>query len=213
MDVAIINYGINNLYSVHNACTKIGLNSVITDDYDTIMKSKISILPGVGAFSEAMKSIRKKKIDRGIYDFINTGKPFFAICLGMQLLFSESEEFKVTKGLDIIKGNVIKFRSQNDKKMIVPHVGWNQIQFHNKNFTNSVMRNNSENEFMYFVHSYHVVPDCSDIELTSTKYQDIRYCSAILKDNVTAFQFHPEKSGNSGMKIFNSIKELVVEGK
>ena len=209
MDVAIINYGMNNLYSVQNACDKIGLESIITDDYDVIMRSKVAILPGVGAYSEAMKSIKAKKLDRAIYDFINSGKPFFGICLGMQLLFKESEEFGNNKGLGVIDGNVKKFKSDIKKKLIVPHVGWNKVFFRNKNHTKSIMKNNINEDFMYFVHSYHVVLESNDIELTSTEYQDKSYCSSIIKENITAFQFHPEKSGNAGMKIFREIKKLV----
>ena len=209
MNIAIINYGMNNLYSVQNACDKIGLDSIITDDYDIIMKSKIVILPGVGAYLEAMKSIKAKKLDRAIYDFIDSGKPFFGICLGMQLLFTESEEFGNNKGLGIIDGNVIKFKSNIQKKLIVPHVGWNKVSFRNKNHEKSIMKNNLNKDFMYFVHSYHVVLESNEIELTSTEYQDIDYCSSIIKENITAFQFHPEKSGNAGMKIFKEMKKLV----
>ena len=209
MDIAIINYGMNNLYSVQNACKNLGIESVITDDHDKILKSKIAILPGVGAFREAINSIKRKKLDNSIYDFINTGKPFFGICLGMQLLFEQSEEFGFTEGLKILKGSVIKFDSNLEKELIVPHVGWNKVSFNNSNYLQSVMRNNNNEDFMYFVHSYYVVLESEDIELTSTTYQDKRYCSSITKENITAFQFHPEKSGNSGMKIFDEIKKLL----
>ncbi len=209
MDVAIINYGMNNLYSVQNAFKNIGIKSVITDDHDKILKSKMAVLPGVGAFGEAIKNIKKKKLDKTIYKFIESGKPFFGICLGMQLLFEQSEEFGISEGLNIFEGNVIKFESSLRRKLIVPHVGWNKISFNNSNYPNSVMRNNKNNDFMYFVHSFYVVPKCKDIELTSTIYQDKRYCSAITKENITAFQFHPEKSGDAGMKIFFEIKKLL----
>ena len=209
MDVAIINYGVSNLYSVQNACHKVGLTSVITEDYDVIMNSQIAILPGVGAYSEAMKSIKSKKLDKSIFDFIDSGKPFYGVCLGMQLLFEESEEFGNCKGLGLIKGNVVKFKSNDKVKLIVPHVGWNKISFRNKNYIDSVMSKNENEDFMYFVHSYHVIPTLKDIELTSTKYQNNVYCSSILKENITAFQFHPEKSGSQGMKIFNEIKDRI----
>lgn len=209
MNVAIINYGINNLHSVQNACSKLNLNSIITDDYKTIMSSKIAILPGVGAFSEAMKSIKMKKLDKAIYDFIESGKSFYGICLGMQLLFDESEEFGSSKGLGLIKGNVVKFKSKTENKIIVPHVGWNKIIFENQNYLNSVMKNTLNEDFMYFVHSYYVVPELRDIELTTTKYENTTYCSAIIKENITAFQFHPEKSASSGINIFKEIKKLM----
>lgn len=210
MEIAIINYGMNNLYSVQNACNNIGVKSIITDDHEKILKSKIAILPGVGAYGNAINSLKEKKLDTTIRNFIDSGKPFFGICLGMQLLFEESEEFGSTNGLNILKGKVIKFDTDIKKNLIVPHVGWNQISFNSENnHKNSVMKNNNNGEFMYFVHSFHVVPQSDDIELTSTTYQDMKYCSSIKKENITAFQFHPEKSGETGNKIFKEIKKLL----
>ena len=209
MEISIINYGMNNLYSVQNACYNEKINSIITDDHDKILNSKIAILPGVGAFKEAIYNIKKKKLDKTILNFINSGKPFFGICLGMQLLFNESEEFGSTKGLGVFEGKVIKFKSNKIKNIIVPHVGWNKITFNENNYKSSVMKNNFDNDFMYFVHSFHVLPEINDLQLTSTNYGDINFCSAIKKDNITAFQFHPEKSGIAGKKIFKEIKKLL----
>ena len=201
MEISIINYGMNNLYSVQNACYNEKINSIITDDHDKILNSKIAILPGVGAFKEAIYNIKKKKLDKTILNFINSGKPFFGICLGMQLLFNESEEFGSTKGLGVFEGKVIKFKSNKIKNIIVPHVGWNKITFNENNYKSSVMKNNFDNDFMYFVHSFHVLPEIKDVQLTSTNYGGINFCSAIKKDNITAFQFHPEKSGIAGKKF------------
>ncbi len=209
MEISIINYGMNNLYSVQNACYNEKINSIITDDHDKILNSKIAILPGVGAFKEAIYNIKKKKLDKTILNFINSGKPFFGICLGMQLLFNESEEFGSTKGLGVFEGKVIKFKSNKIKNIIVPHVGWNKITFNENNYKSSVMKNNFDNDFMYFVHSFHVLPEIKDVQLTSTNYGGIKFCSAIKKDNITAFQFHPEKSGIAGKKIFKEIKKLL----
>ena len=209
MEISIINYGMNNLYSVQNACYNEKINSIITDDHDKILNSKILILPGVGAFKEAIYNIKKKKLDKTILNFINSGKPFFGICLGMQLLFNESEEFGSTKGLGVFEGKVIKFKSNKIKNIIVPHVGWNKITFNENNYKSSVMKNNFDNDFMYFVHSFHVLPEIKDVQLTSTNYGGINFCSAIKKDNITAFQFHPEKSGIAGKKIFKEIKKLL----
>ena len=209
MEISIINYGMNNLYSVQNACYNEKINSIITDDHDKILNSKIAILPGVGAFKEAIYNIKKKKLDKTILNFINSGKPFFGICLGMQLLFNESEEFGSTKGLGVFEGKVIKFKSNKIKNIIVPHVGWNKITFNENNYKSSVMKNNFDNDFMYFVHSFHVLPEIKDVQLTSTNYGGINFCSAIKKDNITAFQFHPEKSGIAGKKIFKEIKKLL----
>ena len=127
----------------------------------------------------------------------------------MQLLFNESEEFGSTKGLGVFEGKVIKFKSNKIKNIIVPHVGWNKITFNENNYKSSVMKNNFDNDFMYFVHSFHVLPEIKDVQLTSTNYGGIKFCSAIKKDNITAFQFHPEKSGIAGKKIFKEIKKLL----
>ena len=209
MEISIINYGMNNLYSVQNACYNEKINSIITDDHDKILNSKIAILPGVGAFKEAIYNIKKKKLDKTILDFIDSGKPFFGICLGMQLLFDESEEFGFTKGLGVFEGKVVKFKSNKIENLVVPHVGWNKVTFNENNYKSSVMKNNFDNDFMYFVHSFHVLPEINDLQLTSTNYGDINFCSAIKKDNITAFQFHPEKSGIAGKKIFKEIKKLL----
>jgi len=201
MDVAIINYGVSNLYSVQNACHKVGLTSVITEDYDVIMNSQIAILPGVGAYSEAMKSIKSKKLDKSIFDFIDSGKPFYGVCLGMQLLFEESEEFGVTKGLKLIKGKVKKFKETKNLK--VPHIGWNNLtpRINNKNILKMINRNNK----YYFVHSYYCVPKEDKIISSLTEYQNIKFCSSITQNNIVATQFHPEKSGEAGLKIIGGM--------
>ena len=163
MDIAIINYGMNNLYSVQNACLNLGLKPKITDNHFEIMNAKIAILPGVGAFSQAMEVIKKKNINKTILEFIESGKPFFGICLGMQLLFSESEEFGITKGLNIIKGRVKKFKSNNDK-LIIPHIGWNKIFTNNSEIKKTCLKYNNNEDFMYFVHSYYVIPEEKNVE-------------------------------------------------
>ena len=111
--------------------------------------------------------------------------------------------------MGVFEGKVIKFKSKKIKNIIVPHVGWNKITFNENNYKSSVMKNNFDNDFMYFVHSFHVLPEIKDVQLTSTNYGGINFCSAIKKDNITAFQFHPEKSGIAGKKIFKEIKKLL----
>ena len=210
MDVSIINYGVSNLYSVQNVLENIGLKSIITNDNNTIINSKIAILPGVGAFGEAMKKIKFYKLDTTILKFIETRKPFIAICLGMQLLFEESDEFGNYKGLGILKGSIKKLSFNQNEKILVPNIGWNKVFFPNKNYLNTVMKNNQNEDFMYFVHSYYAVPKSQEIVLTNTQYNNFIYCSAVNYENITAFQFHPEKSGNAGIKIFHSLKKMII---
>ena len=185
MDVAIIDYQMSNLHSVSSACEHVGLSSKITSNTKEIMDSKIAILPGVGAFGEAMSHLKKSKLDDCIIKFIGSGKPFFGICLGFQLLFENSEEFGKHKGLGVIKGVVKKFNFSSSKnvKYSVPQIGWNKIQKENLPWEDTILCKNDNNDFMYFVHSYYVDPDNRGIILSSTSYGEQKYCSAIRYNN------------------------------
>ena len=211
LDVAIIDYKMSNLHSVQAACRKVGLKSEITSDHDVILKAKSAILPGVGAFEEAMVHIEKLKLDRCIKDFIETGKPFVGICLGMQLLFTESDEFGHHRGLNIINGHVKRFDfiKESEEKYPVPQIGWNRIIKNSTEWDNTLLKDNSNGDFMYFVHSYYVIPNNIEVSITNTKYGSIEYCSTIRNGNIFACQYHPEKSGRVGNKIYKSLKKLI----
>ena len=187
MTIAIINYGASNLYSVKNCLNKLNLKSIITSDDEVIMQSSAAILPGVGAFGQAMYNIKKLKLDYSIYKFIETGKPFLAICLGMQLLFEKSFEFNQNKGLSLLQGDVKLI--DGSKNLKVPHIGWNKINLVNPSTRNSVYLKNYDGDFMYFVHSYYVDPKDKNIVLTKTNYQDFIFCSSVEYKNIIAFQF------------------------
>ncbi len=210
--VAIVDYGMGNLFSIMNICQHVGLQAIKTSEKDMIEKSSAVILPGVGAFGDAMGVLQKLDLVRVLEDVVSSGKPFLGICLGMQLLMSESEEFGIHKGLNIIKGRVVKFPNVNDKndKVRVPHIGWNKI-FLTKSSKDkgSILYKIDDGDFMYFVHSYYVAPQEKGRVITNTDYCGIRYCSGIQKDNLIAFQFHPEKSGSSGMQIFENFKRII----
>ena len=201
MKIAIIDYQLSNLFSVKHAFDYLKINSEITSDKSTLSRVDAAILPGVGAFGDAMDNLKKLDLIDPIKEFIRSGKPFMGVCLGMQLLFSESEEFGIHQGLNIVKGKVKKF-SNADKPIKVPQIGWNQILKADNNWNNSPLESIKSGEFMYFVHSYYVVPKDPSVILSETIYEDIGYCSSILKDNVFAAQFHPEKSGQEGIKIY-----------
>ena len=205
--IAIIDYQMSNLFSVKNALECLGIDSEITSDVTKIMAAKGAILPGVGAFAEAMKHLKTLDLIQPIKDFINSGKPFMGICLGFHLLFTESEEFGVTRGMDILQGKVESF-SRHVKSKKIPHIGWNRILTNNDvlkedSFINPLKDINSD-EYMYFVHSFYVDPDNKDIIATETEYDSFTFCSSVLKGNVFASQFHPEKSGTSGLKILKN---------
>jgi imidazole glycerol-phosphate synthase subunit HisH len=210
--VAIVDYGIGNLFSVLKACEHVGMNVQISSDADIISQADGLILPGVGAFKTAMSNMKSLKLDIQIERFSKTGKPVMGVCLGMQLLMSESEEFGLTKGLNIIEGACKKFpESFNDLKLRIPHIGWSGIYppGTEETFDNLLLNEIKNGELMYFVHSYYVIPDKKENILTTTDYQGFKYCSGIKKDNIFAFQFHPEKSAHKGMMIYENFKNIV----
>jgi glutamine amidotransferase len=205
--IIIIDYNLGNLFSVQHACTSLGLDAKISQDPKEIKQAKAIILPGVGAFNEAMNNLKKLNLRTPIQDHVNEGKPFFGICLGLQLLFTESDEFGNSKGLNLIPGKVLKFPKEvNGNKLIVPQIGWNTITPTNNGngFKNTPLEDLKDNEFAYFVHSYYVLPDNQADSLTNTDYEGHHYCSSIIKNNIFATQFHPEKSGIEGLKIYRN---------
>ena len=209
MDVAIIDYKMSNLFSVQAACQKVGLSSIITSDKNEILDAKIAILPGVGAFGEAMKYLKESSLDKTIHQFVDKGKPFVGICLGLQLLFDSSEEFGNCSGLGLIKGKVRKFKvhSFNSIKYPVPQIGWNNIISNGVSWEGTLLSNNIDNDFMYFVHSYYVEPQIKNVILSSTIYGNTEYCSSVQQNNIFACQFHPEKSGDIGLNIYKNLKK------
>jgi glutamine amidotransferase len=205
--VAIVDYGLGNLFSIDQACRQAGLSSFITSDVDFISTSDALILPGVGAFGDAMNSLKVNNLVSPIHNFVQTGKPFMGICLGMQLLFTESEEFGKHVGLNLIPGRIVRFPQTNsDGQLIrVPQIQWNQIRCpENKSWQNSVLKDIPNGSYMHFVHSYYAIPDDAANILSTSKYEGIEYTSAVVKDNITGIQYHPEKSAGLGIKIYEN---------
>jgi glutamine amidotransferase len=205
--VAIVDYEAGNLFSVEHACKAVGLKPIITNKPEDIFKSDAIILPGVGAFGDAMKSLYRLALDQPLREFAATGKPFMGICLGMQLLFSRSEEFGEHEGLKLIEGDVVKFPSVNEygEKNKIPQIGWNQINNPSEDrdkWHDTPLEQITNGEFMYFVHSFYAKPQNSENILSLTEYGGLAYCSAIIKKNIFATQFHPEKSASEGIKIY-----------
>ena len=190
--IAIIDYGAGNLKSVKNALDCLGVDSTITDKPEDVLKADSVILPGDGSFGWMMKNLEAKNLIFPIRDFIKSGKPFLGICLGLQALFEESEESPNVKGLCIFKGRVVKFR-----KGKVPQTGWNKITSCKKNI---FQKNIFFDDYMYFVNSYFVIPKDDFIIASVTDYYG-NFASAIQYKNITAMQFHPEKSGKGGIGL------------
>ncbi len=210
----IIDINMGNLFSVKQACEHAGLEVVITSEPEKIKMSDAVILPGVGAFGDAMSFLREKNLITTIKEVIAEQKPFFGICLGMQLLMSESEEFGKHQGLDIIQGRVIRFaeRNQTGTRVKVPQVGWNQVymsETFKKDPQKCYLSDLSDGEYMYFVHSFYVVPKDNNVVAMETIYEGMRYCSGLVKDNIFAVQFHPEKSADKGIKIYKNWAKFI----
>ena len=207
--VAIIDYNLGNLFSVKQACDTVGMNAALSSTKKDIEDAQALILPGVGAFIEAMKNLEQLDLIEAIKEAVLGGKPTFGVCLGLQLLFTESEEFGSGEGLDLIPGIIKKFPvTANEIKIKVPQIAWNRIYKEDQTWADTPLLELEEKDFMYFVHSYYVHPTDGSCILTSTNYSGIEYCSAILKDNIFATQFHPEKSANKGLSIYRNWAKL-----
>ena len=215
-DVAIVDYGMGNLYSVQSACEYAGMSARITTSSKAILNSEAVILPGVGAFGDAMANLKKLKLIETLRQAIESGKPFLGICLGMQLLMTESEEFGRHRGLGIFKGKVVKFReaARGTETFKVPQIGWNRVfPAPEKSWKGTLLESSDKGGFFYFVHSYYVKPADKKSVLCVSEYGGEKFCSGIQKDNVFAFQFHPERSGPAGLLIYKNLRRLIAAGR
>ena len=197
--IAIIDYGMGNLRSVQKAFEFVGYDAIVTDDIEKIRKADKIVLPGVGAFGDAIKTIREKHIDEEIYKAVELKKPFLGICLGMQMVFDKSYEYGEHEGLGIIKGE-IKLLPDNVKR---PHIGWNSLDI---KMRSPLFEGLGDEPYVYFVHSYFLETDAPVVSATTFYGREIQV--AAQKDNVFALQFHPEKSGNTGLKILKNFGGL-----
>lgn len=209
--IAVVNYGMGNLRSVSKALEKAGAETIVTSDARDISKANAIVLPGVGAFYHAMENLKKLELLQVLYKVIAKGTPFLGICLGFQLLFTESEEGDSCPGLNLIRGKVRRFNPAIMDKygMKVPHMGWNRIKIKKETPLLSTI---SDSSFMYFAHSYYVDPENKDIIITTTDY-GIEFVTMIQKENIFAMQFHPEKSGESGLKILKNFCRVTSKGR
>jgi glutamine amidotransferase len=208
--IAVIDYSIGNLFSVIQACKYVELDPYLTSDPADLKNADAVILPGVGAFAKGMDNLRSKGLDSALHDFVKTGKPFLGVCLGMQLLCEQSEEFEVSQGLGILKGSVQNFRRVVPENTPVPQVMWNEIQVGDQPWEGTPLEGANPNSHFYFVHSFYC-QFTDKISLSRTRYYGFEYASSVLKDNVFATQFHPEKSGREGIAIYRKWKELFLD--
>lgn len=202
--IAIMDYGIGNLGSVKNALDYLGYDNIITSDKNVILNADKVILPGVGAFKDAIDTFKKYEFDKVLNELIKKNTPILGICVGMQLLFEHDYEYGIHDGLGIIKGNVIKFDSIKDgKKYKIPHMGWNQIKVVKEN----KLLEGCNLKDVYFVHSYYGTNNDTNV-IAESEYAGVKFIAAIQKGNLYATQFHPEKSGEVGLKILKNFGEL-----
>lgn len=199
--IAIVDYGMGNLRSVENALDFLGIESIITSDKETIFNSDGIILPGVGAFPDAIDNIKEAGLDKVLKDAVNKGKPLLGICLGMQLLFEESDEVKLSKGLGFLKGRIEKLNID----LKVPHMGWNSLNMEKES---PILNGIKKGSHVYFVHSYYAVTGEEEILNAYADY-GVKVPGVVSKGNVYGIQFHPEKSGEVGLRMLKNFGEMI----
>ena len=201
--IAIIDYDAGNIKSVEKALQKLGQEVVVTSDADTILQADKVILPGVGAFGDAMANLRCTHLDDVIYQVVEKGTPFLGICLGLQLLFEKSDESEGVEGLGILKGAIRRIPEAEGLK--IPHMGWNSLDFPRKG---KLFQNLAPQSYVYFVHSYYLEAEDESIVVATTDY-GVHIHASVEKGHVFACQFHPEKSSDVGLQILKNFVELV----
>jgi glutamine amidotransferase len=200
---AIVNYNMGNLQSVKNAFLKLNSKATVVSDPDKLKEFDRVLLPGVGAFGDAMEHLKENGMDEAIVEFAKSGKPLLGICLGMQLLFNKSEEFGENKGLGLIEGEVVKFdKNRFASSLKIPHMGWNEIKVKK----NPLFLDLQKEFYLYFVHSYHA--KCDEKYAIGTTNYGYEFVSAVQKENIYGIQPHPEKSHNNGLKIVENFLKV-----
>ena len=206
-DIVIIDYGAGNLHSVVNAIEKLGYRPLITSSPDDVLAAPAVILPGVGAAADAMSNLKKMDLVGAVRRVIGEDRPFLGVCLGLQLMMDSTEEGGKQECLGIVHGKVQKF-SFSDKAMKIPHMGWNQVK---QRVAHPVFQGVPDNANFYFVHSYHAVPQDKAVVAGETDY-GISFCSVLARGNLVAAQFHPEKSGDIGLRIYDNFIKSALAG-
>ncbi len=210
--IAVIDYGLGNLYSVSKAFGHLGFNATITSDPLEILSSERVVLPGVGAFNTGMKKLTESGLIDVIKQVAQSERPLLGICLGAQMLFERSDEFGSTAGLGLLKGEVIPIPRETsfEQKINVPHIGWNNLIYSNQDAIKnrySILKNIPEQSMTYFVHSYMMEPLSTENRIADVDYHGLRIAAIVGRDNVIGTQFHPEKSGDCGLQILRNFCE------
>jgi glutamine amidotransferase len=215
---AIVDFALGNLFSVAHACRQVGLVPEITSDRAAIAAADLVLLPGVGAFGDAMANLRRLDLVEPLKDLALSGRPLVGICLGMQLMLAQSQEFGLHQGLGLVEGEVVRFaRPAGPRGLLkVPQVGWNRIHrppAADDPWAHTPLEGTAEGQYMYFVHSYYAKPLNPEVVLATSRYGDVEFCSALRLGNVYAFQFHPERSAAGGLAIYAQLTQLARRGR
>ena len=201
--IAIVDYGVGNLFSLRSSLERVGAETVVTSDKAVISAADKIILPGVGAFEDAARKLKATGLDETVKAQAKAGKPLMGICLGMQMLFERSYEYGCHEGLGLLQGSVVPLQGYVDKGLKIPHIGWNALRISREN---PLLKYCKDGECVYFVHSYYA-SDCQDSVIATVEYGK-EVTAAVAKDNVMGCQFHPEKSGEVGLRILRAFCEL-----
>jgi glutamine amidotransferase len=204
--IALIDYGAGNLQSVKKALEYIGCDDIcVTNEKEVLARADAAILPGVGSFGHAMDCFEKAGLIQPVKDFIESGKPFLGICLGLQLLFEESEESPGVKGLGVLKGKICRLPNEYGMDLKIPHIGWNSLHFQKQD---GIFAGIPEDAYVYFVHSYYLKAEDRDVVSAQTTY-GVTFDAAVQRGNLFATQFHPEKSGEIGIQMLRNFVSLL----
>jgi glutamine amidotransferase len=205
--VAVVDYGAGNLRSVAKALERSGLRPVVTGDPDALAACTAIVLPGVGAFADAMVELRRRGLDEALTSAVRAGSFYLGLCLGLQLLFEESDEHGVSPGLGWLPGRVERFdeKGAHGEKLCVPHIGWNEVRFEGDH---PLVQRLPERDYFYFVHSYRAVPSSPGCIVGRTEYGS-DFAAAVARDNVFAVQFHPEKSQSAGRRLLDAFRDWI----
>jgi len=208
-NVVVVNYGMGNIKSVMRGVEKVGGKVTLSNEAETILKADRVILPGVGAFEHGMTELRKRNLDQTLKEYVKTERPLLGICLGMQMLLDSSKEHGEHKGLGFISGQVIQIPQNRDNTILrkIPHIGWNALQLppEHRDWHQSILESTEVGNSFYFVHSYMAVPENNTHILAQCLYEELTINAVVKKNNITGCQFHPEKSGPSGLKVLEQF--------